>query len=161
MSNAASGLGACCLVFLDAVWHIVPSSVRNSTFSDFLLTGIGNFAGIHAQLFATTLLSQLPKASEEQRVTLTPTVRALDLSFPQQMDAAVNQLLQHSKGDDKAAGQQVFELLQAALAGSAHAPLPAAGSTLALAVDVPSAEMRILVSPHCAFPAHTSLSAAQ
>lgn len=107
-------------------------------------------AGIHAQLFATTLLGKLPTATKEQRASLTPMVRALDLAFPQQMDAAVNQVLQHSQGDEQAAAQQVFELLQAALAGSARAPLSAAGSTLALAVDAPSAEMRIQVSgSHC------------
>ena len=100
---------------------------------------------MHAQLFATTLLNKLLQATAGQRATLTPIIRALDLNFPDQTDAAVNQLLQHSEGDKQAAAQGVAELLQAALAGSVHAPLPASGSTLALAVDSSSAEMRIQV----------------
>lgn len=101
---------------------------------------------MHAQPFATSILTQLPQASAEQQGLLTPLIRALDLTFPDHMDAAVNQLLQHSKGSEQAAAQGVAHLLQTALAGSARAPLTAAGSTLALAVDSPSAEMRIQVN---------------
>lgn len=102
-------------------------------------------AGMHAQLLASTVLHNLPKLSEAQRQSVTPLIRALDVHFPQEMDAAVNQLLQQGQGSDKAAAQQVFGLVQAALAGSAHAPLADAHSTLAMAVDAPSAEMRVLV----------------
>ena len=93
------------------------------------------------------MLHTLPQLSEPQRQSLTPLIRALDVHFPQELDAAVNQLLQQGQGSNKAAAQQVFALLQAALAGSAHAPLADAHSTLAMAVDAPSAEMRILVRP--------------
>ena len=103
-------------------------------------------AGTHAQLFALNLLGKLPEASQQQQDTLMPLVRALDAAFPEEMDAAVNHLLQRSKGTDQAAGQQVVQLLQQALAGSAQAPLAAAGSTLSLALDAPAAETRILVS---------------
>ena len=91
-------------------------------------------------------MGKLPQASQQQQETLLPLVRALDAAFPEQMDAAVNQLLQRNKGTDQAAGQQVVQLLQQALAGSAQVPLAAAGSTLSLALDAPSAETRILVS---------------
>ena len=104
-------------------------------------------AGAHAQTFALSLLGKLPQASEEEQAALQPVVRALDLAFPEQINAAVNQLLQHSKGSnaDQAAAQKVVELLQQALGGSAQAPLSGGSSTLALALDAPSAEMRILV----------------
>ena len=92
------------------------------------------------------LLGKLSEASEEQKTSLTPIVRSLDLSFPDQMDAAVNQLLQHSQGSEQASAKGMFKVLQSALAGSAHAPLLPDGTTLALAVDAPSAEMRITVS---------------
>lgn len=75
-----------------------------------------------------------------------PIVRSLDLLFPDQMDAAVNQLLQQSQDSQQASGNGMFQVLQSALAGSAHAPLLPNGTTLALAVDAPSAEMRIAVS---------------
>lgn len=91
------------------------------------------------------MLHTLPQLSEPQRQSLTPLIRALDVHFPQEMDAAVNQLLQQGQGSNKAAAQQVFALVQAALAGSAHAPLADAHSTLAMAVDASSAEMRVLV----------------
>ena len=106
----------------------------------------GDYAGVHAQLFATALLSKLSSASEEQKASLTPIVRSLDLLFPDQMDAAVNQLLQQSQDSQGAGGDGMFKVLQSALAGSAHAPLLPNGTTLALAVDAPSAEMRIAVS---------------
>ena len=73
-------------------------------------------------------------------------MRSLDLSFPDQMDAAVNQLLQQSQEGEHVAGDGMFKVLQSVLAGSAHAPLLPDGTTLALAVDAPSAEMRIAVS---------------
>ena len=100
---------------------------------------------MHAQLLASTVLHNLPTLSEAQRQTVTPLIRALDVHFPQEMDAAVNQLLQQGQGSDKAAAQYIFGLVQAALAGSAHAPLADAHSTLAMAVDAPSAKMRVLV----------------
>lgn len=103
-------------------------------------------AGIHAQLLASTVLQRLPELSGAERDSITPLIRALDLHFPEAMDAAVNQLLQQGQGSDKAAAEQVVGLVQAALAGSAHAPLADAHSTLALALDAPSAQMRIMVS---------------
>lgn len=106
-------------------------------------------AGMHAQLLASTVLHDLPKLAEAQRQSLTPLIRAIDVHFPQEMDAAVNQLLQHGHNTDKAAAQQVLQLMQEALAGSAHAPLADAQSTLAVAVDAPSAEMRVLVGFSC------------
>ena len=90
------------------------------------------------------MLGKLTAATEEQKSSLTPVVRALDLHFPEQMDAAVNQLLQHSQQGEQAA-KAVFKTLQKALAGSSHAPLLSSGSTLALAIDAPSAELRIAV----------------
>ena len=101
---------------------------------------------MHAQLFASAVLGKLTEASEEQKSNLMPVVRCLDLHFPEQMDAAVNQVLQHSQQEGQAAAQEVFKQLQSALAGSPHAPLPSAGSTLAAAVDAPSAQLRIAVS---------------
>lgn len=92
------------------------------------------------------LLRKLTEASEEQKASLTPIVRSLDLAFPEQMDAAVNQLLQQSPGTEQATAEGLVSVLQSALAGSAHAPLLPAGSTLASAIDAPSAEMRIAVS---------------
>lgn len=104
-------------------------------------------AGMHAQLMASSVLCNLPGLSQAQRQSLAPLIRALDVHFPQEMDAAVNQLLQQGDNTDKAAAGQVLQLMQEALAGSAHAPLPDAHTTLAMAVDAPSAEMRVLVSP--------------
>ena len=97
-------------------------------------------------MFITALLHKLPSASEEEKASLTPIVRSLDLSSPDQMDAAVNKLLQQSQGGEHAAANGMFKVLQSVLAGSAHAPLLPDGTTLALAVDAPSAEMRIAVS---------------
>lgn len=101
---------------------------------------------MHAQLFATALIGKLSGASDEQKASLTPIVRSLDLLFPDQMDAAVNQLLQQSQDNEPGNDDGMFRVLQSALAGSAHAPLLPNGTTLALAVDAPSAEMRIAVS---------------
>lgn len=114
-----------------------------------LLKGLAHHAGVHAQPFAMALLDKLTEASEEQKASLSPIVRSLDLAFPDQMDAAVNQLLQQSPGDGGATAQGLVGVLQSALAGSAHAPLLPAGTTLASAVDAPSAEIRIAVSKSC------------
>ena len=112
-----------------------------------LLTGLAHHAGVHAQPFAVALLGKLTGASQEQQTSLTPIVRSLDLAFPDQMDAAVNQLLQQDPGVGQAPAQGLVGALQSALAGSAHAPLlPAGTTTLASAVDAPSAELRIAVS---------------
>ena len=97
-------------------------------------------------MLATALLGKLSSASEEEKASLTPVMRSLDLSFPDQMDAAVNQLLQQRREGEDAAADGMFKVLQSVLAGSAHAPLLPGGTTLALAVDAPSAEMRIAVS---------------
>ena len=115
-----------------------------------MLTGLAHHAGVHAQPFAVALLGKLTDASEEQKTSLTPIVRSLDLAFPDQMDAAVNQLLQQNPAGGQAAAQGLVGALQSALAGSSHAPLlPAGTTTLASAVDAPSAELRIAVSKSC------------
>lgn len=114
-----------------------------------LLIGLALCTGVHAQPFAMGLLGKLTEASEEQKASLTPIVRSLDLTFPDQMDAAVNQLLQQSPGAGQATAQGLVGVLQGALAGSAHAPLLPAGTTLASAIDAPSADMRIAVSKSC------------
>ena len=100
---------------------------------------------MHAQQFAYAVLSKYTEASEDERSSLLPVVRSLDLAFPQHMDAAVNELLRRSQEGEQARAVEVSQTLHRALAGSAHAPLPSAHSTLALAVDSPSAELRIAV----------------
>ena len=52
------------------------------------------FAGMHAQMLASTVLQKLPELSDTERRSMTPLIRALDVHFPEAMDAAVNQLLQ-------------------------------------------------------------------
>lgn len=99
---------------------------------------------MHAQQFALAVLSKLTTATEDQKSSLIPIIRSLDLIHPEHTDAAVNQLLQHSQEGGQAA-KQVFKTLQKALAGSSHAPMMSTSSTLALAIDAPSAELRIAV----------------
>ncbi len=93
--------------------------------------------------------------------------RALDIRYPNQVDAAVNKALaplgkgrkkNKKKGDDAAEGddgddevvkaaRRVLDFVTGALdKRSARKPLPDASATLAHAVDAPSAELRRTVS---------------
>lgn len=99
-------------------------------------------------------------------------MRALDLRYPGQVDAAVNQVLKQHKPRDSVQGaaggsdsdsvgqlpsrqqqmpsaEQAARLqtfMAAALSGTTHTPLGDTGCTLEAAVDAPAANMRIMVS---------------
>ncbi|GAB4814939.1 hypothetical protein N2152v2_001985 [Parachlorella kessleri] len=98
--------------------------------------------------------SLLQQAAEEPQpegpsATLLRLLRALELRWPAELDAAVNAALDpaSAEGTDanslgEAGRQRLFTVLELAFAGTARLPVLEAGTTLALAVDAPSAAVR-------------------
>lgn len=89
-------------------------------------------------------------ADEDNEVqdALLSVLKELDLRHPAAVDAAVNAAMQASRSAEGASADQravkLIQFLDLAFAGTARSPLEEAGTTVNLAVDAPSAEIRLL-----------------
>jgi hypothetical protein len=113
-------------------------------------------AGAAALPLAEALLAQASAEdlTDSAKAILLRLLRALELRYAPELDAAVNVVLSSEAAAEGATGgalgtaerERLFALLEAAFGGTARSPVLEAGTTLALAVDAPSAAVREMVS---------------
>jgi hypothetical protein len=100
-----------------------------------------------SEIVTCTSTHDIATEDNEAQDALLSVLKELDLRHPAAVDAAVNIAMQASRSAEGASADQHARLLQfldLAFAGTARSPLEEAGTTINLAVDAPSAEIRLL-----------------
>lgn len=122
----------------------IGESIAENIIMSFLKDGTSAFilANHLLKLFASDNENILDKEFKRRAVNI---LQLLDRLHPTATEKAVNDLLQYASGhSEPRIKQRLEDLLQLAFAGSLRAPLPDAGTTLAVAIDAASASIRRL-----------------